>query len=425
MKVTICPAIETEAVRDWTSECGATVTVTLAEPTPDCGCTASHGVVDDAVHEASGSELESAIAVAPPAAGTSTIPGVAVNVGVAPACLRVTICPPTVIVALRENAEAECGPAVTVMVALPAPLVRSSVNHAASALAVHGASAGETVTSSDAAPPEAGTVTVAGDVVIDGVAPACVTVNVWPAAVIAAVRGTTDDVCAATETPSVALPLPDTGVTLSHGCVLAADQGASASELVSASVRVASDGPMSHVAGASVNVDVAPDCVTATAWPAMVAVAVRGSADVTCGTAVSVVLPLPNPDGGLTVSQAASVDADHDAAAGVLVTVTSCVPPVAAGAHVVGLIPRVAIASAASATRTRRNASPLRGSVMLAPVDDRADRIVLTEAAGTLCRSRAHAPATWGAAIDVPLLVASPPPGTGAVIEPPGASNCS
>ena len=394
MNVTTCPAIETVPLRDCTSACGATVTVTLVEPTPDCGCTASHGVVEDAVHEASGSVLVSVTVTAPPVAGRSTLPGVAVNEGVAPACFTVTTCPPIVSVPVRENADAECGPAVMVMVASPTPLTRSRTSQDASANAVHGASEGETVTSTGAVPPAAGMVTAVGPAVIDGVAPACVTVNVWPATVIAPVRAETDDVWAAIETPRVALPAPAAGMTVSQGCELVADQEASGTELVSVSVRVAAADPMSQVVGATVKVGVAPDCVTATLRPAMVAVAVRGRTDVVCAVAVNVVLPLPIPEEGLTDNHAASVDADHEAAAGALVTTTTCVPPAAGGAHVVGLMPSVAIASAASAMRMRGNTSALRGSVIPTPVVLSAARMSLTEAAGTRCRSRAHAPET-------------------------------
>lgn len=97
-------------------------------------------------------------------------------------------------VPVRENADPECGPAVMVMVASPAPLTRSRTSQDASADAVHGASEGETFNSTGAVPPAAAIVTAVGPAVIDGVAPACMTVNVWPATVIAAVRGDTDDV---------------------------------------------------------------------------------------------------------------------------------------------------------------------------------------------------------------------------------------
>ena len=46
-----------------------------------------------------------------------------------------------------------------------------------------------------------------------------------------------------------------------------------------------------------------------------------------------------------------------------------------------------------------------------------------TVAAGNFCLMTAHAPATCGVAIDVPLAPTKPPPGVDEVIELPGASS--
>ena len=65
---------------------------------------------------------------------------------------------------------------------------------------------------------------------------------------------------------------------------------------------------------------------------------------------------------------------------------------------------------------------PARVSVIVSPVLARARRISSTLAAGTACFRIAHAPATWGAAIDVPLATANWPPGYDEMISSPGAS---
>src|SRR5215208_3536280 len=55
------------------------------------------------------------------------------------------------------------------------------------------------------------------------------------------------------------------------------------------------------------------------------------------------------------------------------------------------------------------------------PVLFRVERIWPTEAEGFCCLSSAHAPATCGAAWDVPSLRANPPPGTEDSMSSPGA----
>src|SRR6187551_2492104 len=65
----------------------------------------------------------------------------------------------------------------------------------------------------------------------------------------------------------------------------------------------------------------------------------------------------------------------------------------------------------------------MRVSVMGRPVLRRAERTVETVAVGAACRMIAHVPATCGAAIDVPLKSAKPPPGTDELIPSPGAKS--
>ena len=65
---------------------------------------------------------------------------------------------------------------------------------------------------------------------------------------------------------------------------------------------------------------------------------------------------------------------------------------------------------------------PLRASAIGVPVLTRASRIDATDEVSDFSRAIAQAPATCGAAIEVPELMAYEPPGTDEVIESPGAS---
>src|SRR6478736_6447433 len=66
--------------------------------------------------------------------------------------------------------------------------------------------------------------------------------------------------------------------------------------------------------------------------------------------------------------------------------------------------------------------APVRVSVTSGPLDFSTDRAHLFAAPGTYWWSRATAPVTCGAAIDVPLLVAKRLPGIDDRIEAPGAT---
>ena len=67
----------------------------------------------------------------------------------------------------------------------------------------------------------------------------------------------------------------------------------------------------------------------------------------------------------------------------------------------------------------------MRPSVTRSPESVSALWISSTVAPGAYERSSAHAPVTWGAAIEVPPQVAYSPPGTEEVIVCPGAKNVS
>lgn len=65
---------------------------------------------------------------------------------------------------------------------------------------------------------------------------------------------------------------------------------------------------------------------------------------------------------------------------------------------------------------------PLRGSVIGWPVETKAFSTSLTVAVGFFCFRIAHAPATWGAAIEVPEKVKKSSFGIEDTITEPGAS---
>ena len=138
-----------------------------------------------------------------------------------------------------------------------------------------------------------------------------------------------------------------------------------------------------HDVGLMTNVGVAPACVTVIVRPAIVAVAIRGKAEVVCGAAVIVTEALPLPVAGTIVNQPSVLEEVHVAPGIELVSEMTCAPPAAVGAHVAGVTPKVASASAAAAIRMRGNVSPLRVSSTGAPVVLSAERMVPTEAVGS------------------------------------------
>jgi hypothetical protein len=89
-----------------------------------------------------------------------------------------------------------------------------------------------------------------------------------------------------------------------------------------------------HAVGESVTVPAA--WVTVTDWPAIVAVAVRG-APLVVDAAVSVSVADPVPLAGVTVSHEGAAVVVHCTVAGLVVSVTDCVPPPAGAAQVLGV----------------------------------------------------------------------------------------
>ena len=157
-------------------------------------------------------------------------------------------------------------------------------------------------------------------------------VNVWPAIVAFRVCWTVV-VFGDAVTVTFPLPDPDVGVTDSAALDVEADQADGAHPDGAALTFTTCDPPSFAkfaVAGEIVNVHAAlPATVAVKVWPAMVAVSVCWSV-VVFGDAVTVTLPLPDPDVGVTDSAVLGVEADHADGAhpdGAAVTFTTCEPP--------------------------------------------------------------------------------------------------
>jgi hypothetical protein len=153
----------------------------------------------------------------PPLSATSCEAGAIVNVhggggggGAAAACDTVKVCPPMVRVPVRAAAGFAATLNATVPLPVPdAPLV--TVNHAAFALAVHAHVFADAVTVTVPVVPPSAASCDAGEILKvhgGGGAAACVTVKVFPAAAIVAVRELLV-VLAATVNLTLPLPVPE------------------------------------------------------------------------------------------------------------------------------------------------------------------------------------------------------------------------
>jgi hypothetical protein len=91
----------------------------------------------------------------------------------------------------------------------------------------------------------------------------------------------------------------------------------------------------------------------------------------------------------------------------VKVTVASAKVAPGTGSVVSG-VPRLLSTSNAALTSIRGLVIPFRGSRIGTLVFWRAARISLTDADGFACLSKAKVPATWGAAIEVPVRASTP-----------------
>lgn len=140
------------------------------------------------------------------------------------ACDTVKVCPPIVNVPVRAAAVFAATPNATAPLPVPdAPLV--TVNHGALARAVHAHVFAEAVTATEPAPAVSATSWVFGEIVMaqgGGGGAACVTVNVFPAVAIVALRELLP-VLGATVNLTWPLPVPDCpAVMLIQGALVVA-----------------------------------------------------------------------------------------------------------------------------------------------------------------------------------------------------------
>ena len=158
------------------------------------------------------------------------------------------------------------------------------------------------VTATATLSPPAGDVRLVGAIVNVQGAPACVTLNVWPAIVTDPVRCAVP-VFAATVTLTLPLPvLPDP--TVNHAALLVVLH-AQVLPVVTATATLSPAAGEVRLVGAIVNVHGAPAWLTVYVWPAMVSVPVRGVVAVFAAIEKPTV-PLPDPAAPeVIVSQAA------------------------------------------------------------------------------------------------------------------------
>jgi hypothetical protein len=184
--------------------------------------------------------------------------------------------------------------ALRVTVPLPVPLDPAvTVTQLASLVAVH-AQPVIVVTATLPVPPAAAKACVDGEMLNAQLAPACVTVKLWPEIVNVALRAA-EVVFAAALKVTVPLPVPlDPPVTVTQLAPLVAVH-AQPVIVVTATLPVPPAAATACVDGEMLNVQLAPDCVTVKVLPAIVSVPVRGVVAVVAAAA-KVTLPLPEPE---------------------------------------------------------------------------------------------------------------------------------
>jgi hypothetical protein len=287
--VTVWPPTVTVALRDDADVLAVAVTVTvpLPEPLPPL-VIVSHVALLVAVHEHPVATVT--VTVPLPPAARMFAPADSATVHATPNCVTVTVCPPTVTVAPRDDVDV-LAVAVTVTVPLPEPLPPLAIDsHVAFSDAVH-VQPVATVTVTVPLPPAAAMFAPEDSAIVQPT-PDCVTVTVCPATVTVALREDVD-VLAAAVTVTVPLPEPLPPVIESH---VALSDALHVQPVGAAIVTVPLPPPaaMFCVAGESAKLQDTPAWVTVTAWPPTVTVALRDVVDV-LAAAVSVTVPFPEP----------------------------------------------------------------------------------------------------------------------------------
>jgi hypothetical protein len=154
---------------------------------PDGGDTVSHDASLEAVQPQLVPLVVTVNEPLPAVAGTNAVVDESVKVHGAPSCVTVKLWPPAVIVPVRDSEPAFAWK-LKVTVPVPVPDGGETVSHAAPLVAVQAQLVPLAVTVNVPLPAVAGTEAVVDESVNVHGTPACVTVNVWPPAVIVPVR---------------------------------------------------------------------------------------------------------------------------------------------------------------------------------------------------------------------------------------------
>jgi hypothetical protein len=297
-----------------------TVTVPLPDPLPPLVID-SHGALLVAVHVQPDATVT--ITVPLPPVATMFDPAASATVHDTPNCVTVTVCPPTVTVALRGDVDA-LAVAVTVTVPLPEPLPPPViVSQVAPLVAVH-VQPVATVTVTLLLPP-APAMFVPDDNAIVHATPDCVTVSVCPATVTVAFRDDVD-VLAAAVTVTVPLPEPLPPVPIvSHGALLAAVH-VQPDATVTPTEPLPPAATMFCVAGENAKLQATPDWLTVTDCPPAVTVALR-EAEPVLAAAVTVTEPFPEPLPPVIESHVWLSDAVHVQPVGAVIVTVPLPPP--------------------------------------------------------------------------------------------------
>jgi hypothetical protein len=298
-----------------------TVTVPLPEPLPPLAIDSQVALLV-AVHAQPVATVTPTEPL-PPVATMLCVDGDSATVHDTPNCVTVTVCPPTVTVALRDDVDV-LAVAVTVTVPLPDPLPPLVIDsHVALLVAVH-AQPVATVTVTVPLPPAA-TMFEPDDSATVHATPDCVTVTVCPATVTVALREDVD-VLAAAVTVTVPLPEPVPPLPIvSHVALLVAVH-AQPDATVTPTEPLPPAATMFCVDGESATEHATPDCVTVTDWPPAVTVALR-EADPVLAAAVTVTVPFPEPLAPVIESHVALSVAVHVQPVGAVIVTVPLAPP--------------------------------------------------------------------------------------------------
>ena len=266
-------------------------------------------------------------------------------------CVTVWVCPPAVIVAVRDDAFGCADAEYSIVPLAPVPVAPAVIaSHAALDVADHPQEDPfvETVTLPE--PPDAATVAVAGASAVTAHAAAdCVTACTCPPAVMVALR---DEALGLMATEYAIVPLAPVPVApeviVSHAALDSAVQPHVEPLVVTVTLPLPPDAATVADAGASaVTAHAAADCVTTCTCPPAVIVAVRDEASGFDDTLYAIVPLVPVPVAPAVIASHAALDvAVQPQDAPLVVIVKELVPPAAAKDAVAALKPVTAHAAA-------------------------------------------------------------------------------